>query len=131
MFDQDAAQRAARDMLAAAPRIEGGDGTELVISIKDLVNAIVTAGNPDALVVPAYDPELADARYRLEQPTKDNPGANMSIIPHDEAVALIVRDGDGTQLVAGFVGSDFAWHLGVALCSGAQETRRRRSEVQA
>jgi hypothetical protein len=131
MFDQDAAQRAATEILASAPRLEGGDGTEIVIPIKALVEAIMAAGNPDGLIVPAYDEALAaEARYRIEQPTKDNPGASMTILAHDEAVALVIRDGRGEQLSAGFVGPDFAWHLGLALCSASQETRRRHSEAR-
>lgn len=130
MFDQDAAQRAAREVLAAAPRIEGGDGTELVISIRSLVDAIVAAGNPDALVIPPYDPETApDARFRIEQPTSDNPGATVGIVVHPGAVALPVYSGDGKVLVSGFIGHEFAWHLGLALCSAAQESKSR-SEVR-
>ena len=131
MFNQDAAQRAARDMLAEAPRIEGGDGTELVISIKDLVNAIMAAGNPDALAIPAYDPELAlAARYRLEQPTDANPGAYLVPIAHKGAVGITIRNGADEILTSGLIGPEFIWHLGLALCSVAQESQRR-SEVQA
>ena len=132
MFDQAAAQSAAAAVLASAPRIEGGSGTELAISVKELVTAIVTAGNPDALVIPAYDEALApNSAYRIEPDTEANPGATMGVQAHPGAVSMPVRAGDGTMLTAGMTGPDFAWNLGLALCAAAQEARRRATtEVQ-
>lgn len=125
MFDQRAAQNAARSVLAQAPVIEGGDGSQLAVPIKALVDAIVTTGNPDALIIPTYDPELAmAARYRLGQDTDEGgPGATMSMTAHAGTVAIAVHSGGHQVLAAGMVGADAMWLLGLAACSAAQASR--------
>lgn len=132
MFDQAAAQRAAQRVIAAAPRIEGGDGNELVINIKNLVAEIVAAGQPDAAVVPAYDATLAStARYRLEAPDENGRAPEMTILAHRDMVGVAVFARDGQVLTAGAVGSSYAWHLGMALCSASQDSARQGSTVEA
>lgn len=133
MFDRSAAQRAASGMLNAAPRIEGGTGAELALSVKDLVEAIVTAGDPDALQVPAYDPVLApEARYRLEQPTEvGQRGRTISAVARTGVVELNVYAESGTPMIVGLVSPEAAWQLGLAVCSASQESRRLHAEVQA
>jgi len=132
MFDQLAAQRAAAEVLAAAPRIEGGQGDEIVFPLRQLVDEIIRAGQPESLVIPAYDPETgATARYRLHTPTEEDPGSTVSLQPHPGTVGITIRDGQGDILVTGFAGRDFAWHLGMALCSVAQESDRLAEQAQA
>lgn len=120
-------------MLAAAPRIEGGTGTELALSVKDLVAAIVTAGNPDALHIPAYDQFLApEARYRLEQPTAvGERGRTVSIVARPGVVELTTYGETGEPEAVGLISSEAAWQLGLATCSASQESRRLHTEVQA
>lgn len=133
MFNQAAAQRAAAEMLDAAPRIEGGDGSELVLSVKALVDAIMKAGNPDGLVVPPYDQALApEARYRLEEPTKVNEeGTTLGIIALTGSVSVTVYSGKKVPITTGLVNPERVWLLSLALASAAQESQRLSSEARA
>jgi hypothetical protein len=133
MFDQAAAQRAAQQVIAAAPVIEGGSGNEIAINVKELVAAIIAAGNPDAAIVPAYDHTTAmSAWHRLEIPEHGTQGAKLNARAHKGSVAIVIYDGDGRRVVNGFIGPEFAWHLGMALCSASQESARlnNMAEVQ-
>lgn len=134
MLDRPAAVEAARKVLEAAPVLEvvdGGDGSTPIVSLSQLVDAVLAAANPEALVLPAYDEMLAQsARYRLEQNTASGVGAQMSLTAHPGGVAVGVHSGD-LQLVAGLVGSDSAWHTGIAWCVAALESKRLHEEKTA
>ena len=136
MFDQAAAQRAAQRVIAAAPRIEGGDGSEYVVDVKKLVTEIVAAGQPESLVIPAYDDvTAASARYWIKLPstTPDSadPGIYMIFLAHKGGVGAAVYSGDGQRICTGIIGPEFAWHLGMAACSASQEAARQGSAVEA
>lgn len=134
MFNQAAAQRVAAEIIAAAPTIEGGDGSELVVNIKELVDEIMKAGDPDGLVIPPYDPILGpDARYRLEQPNAVNEaGTTMGIVPlRGHAVSVTIYSGSKTPITAGMIAAERAYQLGLALCSAAQESQRQHDEARA
>lgn len=129
MFDRAAAIIAAREALDNAPRVDIGGVSEPVVDIAALVDAVTKAGNPDALVIPAYDEPLAlFARFRLEQDTPEAPGATLTPTAGPGVVKIaIVRD--GKTIVAGLTSNDMAWHAGLALCSAALESRRLHEEA--
>lgn len=136
MFDQAAAKRAAQQVIAAAPVIEGGAGNEIAINVKELVSEIVAAGNPDAAVIPAYDPvTAASARFWVKLPDKDglneDPGVYMILLAHKGAVGVGLYTGDGEHVSTGIVGPEFAWHLGMAACSASQEAKRLEEATEA
>lgn len=139
MLDLAAGAAAARRVLEEAPTFDGGAGTP-VVHFPQLVQAILAAANPDALIIPAYDQQLAEsARYRLEPDTENGQqGARMSVTAHPGTVAIGVyaerpnldqaRDGIEQArprvLTSGLISPDGVWHLGLALCSAAVEARR-------
>lgn len=129
MFDRLAAIAAARTVLDAAPRVDVNGASEPVIDIAALVDAIVKGGDPDALIVPAYDEALAQfARFRLEQDGANGVGAHMVITARSDAVSVGVHRGSET-IVAGLTGTDMAWHAGLALCCAALEAKRLHEEA--
>lgn len=131
MLDRAAAVTALRELLDAAPVIDVAGVQQPMYDLHALVNAVLTAANPDALVVPRYDPMLAQsARYRLEQDAH-GPGAKMSITAHPGAVAIAVHARDGNQLVAGMVAPDSVYLTGLAMCSAAEESLRLREGQRA
>ena len=124
MFDRPAAIRAAREVLESSPVVEGVNDAQPIIDLAKLVDAVLAAANPSALIVPAYDDQLAQsARYRLEQDIVGR-GAHMSLIARPNAVAVGVTTDPENVLVAGLVGPDAAWHTGLAWCSASMESRR-------
>ena len=132
MFDRLAAQRAAAEVLAAAPRIEGGQGNEIVFPLRQLVDEIVRAGQPESLVIPAYDPETGStARYRLFMPTETDPGDTVEMRPFAGTIGITIRDAQGNARVTGFSTPEFVWHLCMALLSVAQESHRLAAEADA
>jgi len=123
MLNRAAAIAAARKVIEAAPMIEVGGVNEPVIDMAKLVDEVLTAANPDALVIPPYDSYLArDARYRLEQDTEDGRGALLSILAHPRVVSYSVTR-DGNPLVGGFVAPDAAWLTHLAGLSAAVAAR--------
>lgn len=126
MLDRPAAIRAAREVLASSPVVEGVNDNQPIVDLAKLVDAVLAAANPDALIVPAYDAQLAQsARYRLEQDPEGGRGARMSLLAHPNAVGIGVTVGpDYNVVVAGLVGTDSAWHTGLAWCSTALESKR-------
>lgn len=131
MLDRAAAIAALRGLIDAAPVIDVAGVQEPMFDLNAMVNAVLTAANPDALVVPRYDPMLAQsARYRLEQDA-NGPGAKMSITAHPGAVALAVHSQSGDQLVAGMVAPDAVYLTGLAMCSAAEESLRLREGLRA
>lgn len=137
MLDLAAAAAAAREVLENAPVMDNGDGTsQPAVSLSELAQAVLKAANPEALVVPTYDEALAQhARYRIESDTDGHKGAHMSVTAHPGAAALAVytyqpndaEPGSGYTphlLTSGLVNPDSVWHLGLALCSVAMESRR-------
>lgn len=136
MFDQAAAQRAAQRVIAAAPRIEGGDGSEYVIDVKQLVTEIMIAGQPDAAVIPAYDHvTAASARFWIKLPSQlpgaADPGLYMVFLAHQGGVGVAIYTGDGEHVATGIIGAEFAWHLGMAACSASQEAKRLEDGAEA
>lgn len=125
MFDRAAAIQAARSVLDAAPRLS--PAAEPIVDLGALVDAIVAAGSPDALVVPKYDAALAVwARYRLAEDAGEGT-TTMSVVARTGAVAASVYEGE-RSVVAGLATIDMAWHLGLALCSTAMEAKSLRPE---
>jgi hypothetical protein len=125
MLNRAAAIIALRELIDAAPTIDVAGVREPMFDLNVMVNAVLAAANPDALVVPKYDAMLAQsARYRLETDTV-GPGAKLSITAHPGAVALDVHSAHSGQLVAGMVAPDSVWHTGLAMCSAAEESRRQ------
>lgn len=124
MFDRDAAITAARHVLDTAPRVETPNGPEIAVNLANLVDKILAAGNPDALTVPPYDPELAkDALYRIAHTVDEDPGAQITVTARRGAVATGVWRGP-EQFVGGVTIPATAWHLGLAYCSAAQHAMR-------
>jgi hypothetical protein len=125
MLDRPAAIRAAREVLESSPVVEGVNDDQPIVDLAKLVDAILAAANPDALIVPAYDEQLAQsARYRLEQDPEGGRGAHLALMARPNAVAVGVTAGAENVLVAGLVGTDIAWHTGLAWCSAAMESKR-------
>lgn len=125
MLDRPAAIRAAREVLASSPVVEGVNDDQPIVDLAKLVDAVLAAANPDALIVPAYDAQLAQsARYRLEQDPEGGRGARMSLIARPGAVSVAVVGHADQLVVAGLVGTDSAWHTGLAWCSTALESKR-------
>jgi hypothetical protein len=125
MFDRQAAIAAARDVLAAAPEVAGAEmgSTALAVDVAKLVDAVVRAGNPDALVVPPYDETLAsEAWYRFGIPTDEISGRELQFVLHYGNVLTRVRldKDEGEARTLGITYPDAAWHAGLALCSVAQ-----------
>jgi hypothetical protein len=136
MLDLVAAAAAARRVLDAAPvldTVDGGDGVTPIVSLTELAQAVLTAANPEALIIPVYDAALAQsARYRLAQDTEDGVlGAKASITAHPGAVAVAIYSGDGRTLSAGLVGPDAWWLFGLACCSAAMDAQRQQRELTA
>jgi hypothetical protein len=134
MLDLVAAAAAARKVLENAPvldTVDGGDGVTPIVSLTELAQAVLTAANPEALVIPPYDAALAQsARYRLAQDTENGPlGAKASITAHPGAVAVGIYSGEGKTLSAGLVGPDAVWLFGLACCSAAMDSERQRREA--
>lgn len=129
MLDRAAAISAARQVLEAAPTVDVEGMREPVIDIGRLVDTVLAAANPDALVVPVYDVTLAQsARYRLEQDDGSTRGAQMAVTAQHGAVLITVSRA-GEVIVAGLVNSDAMWQLGLACCSAAsavKDARERR-----
>jgi hypothetical protein len=124
MLDRPAAITALRKLIDEAPMIDVAGVREPMFDLNAMVNAVLTAANPDALVVPRYDAMLAQsARYRLEQDSA-GPGAKLAITAHPRAVALAVYAPEGEQLVAGMVSPDSVYLTGLAMCSAAEESLR-------
>lgn len=126
MFDRAAAVAAAREVIAAAPRVEvtGGEH-ELALDLGALVDRIVAAGDPDALTVPTYDAQLAqEATHRIAHPVDDDPGAHVTVVARRGAVATGVWCGP-EHFVGGLTKPDAAWYLGLAYCSAAQHATRQ------
>jgi len=129
MLDRPAAIRAAREVLETSPVVEGVNDDQPIVDLAKLVDAVLAAANPDALIVPAYDPQLAQsARYRLEQDPEGGRGARMSLFARPGAVSVAVVGHADQLVVAGMVGPDSAWHTGLAWCSASMESERQRNE---
>lgn len=130
MFNRAAAITALREFIDKAPVIDVDGVKEPMYDLNAMVDVVLASANPDALVIPRYDPMLAQsARYRLEQDTH-GPGAKLSITAHPRVVALAVFDRDGQPLVAGPVAPDSVYLTGLAMCSAAVEAMRFDREGQ-
>jgi hypothetical protein len=126
MLNRAAAIEAARKVINAAPTIEVGGVSEPVINLAELVDAVLSSANPDALVVPAYDAALAQgARFRLEQDTEETRGAVLAILAHPGAVGYSVTR-ESEQLVSGLVAADTAWLTHMAGLSAAVHSKSLR-----
>ena len=139
MLDRQAAIAAARKVLDEAPTIEGSDRP--IFSFGELVDAILAAANPDALVIPAYDVVGAPtAEYPLLYVGVDDTdlsgGSVVRVHALDKAVAygdvvevgmvkLDLRLTDGTDVDA-MLRAEGAYHFGLAVMSAAVEAHRIR-----
>lgn len=136
MFDRPAGIAAARKVLEAAPVMEVAGAREPVVKLNELVDTVLAAVNPDALIIPAYDADLAqNARHRLSLDFEGQPGsgAHMSVTAHPGAVVIGVYAGpasDRKLLASGPTAVDAAWHLALALASAAIESKRLGEEGQ-
>lgn len=139
MFDRQAAIAAARKVLDAAPTLEGSDAP--IVALGELVDAVLAAANPAALVIPAYDAVGAPtARYPLLYvgvgDTDLSAGSVARVRALDKPVAYgdVVEVGmvkfelsltDGTDIDA-MLRAEGAYHFGLAVVSAATEAHRIR-----
>lgn len=141
MFDRQAAIAAARKVLETAPTLEGSDAP--IIALGELVDAVLAAANPDALVIPAYDAVGAPtAEYPLLYVTADGQSVatgRLKVHASDAPMSygdvvdvgmveinLRFADGQDTADVRGMLRADGAYHFGLAVMSASVEAHRIR-----
>lgn len=138
MFDRPAAVAAARKVLEAAPTLEGSDAP--IFDLGELVDAVVAAANPDALVIPAYDAVGAPtAEYPLLYVGVDDTDLSGGSVIRVQALdpvtyGDIVEVGmvkfslsltDGTDIDA-MLRAEGAYHFGLATLSASVQSHRNR-----
>jgi hypothetical protein len=130
MTDLTAGVTVLRGLLAAAPRIEGGDGTELAFDLRSAVEQIVRAVEPGAAVPPRYEGVYVAQNTLYPIGRSDLIGIPIDLSVHENCglvVATITatwRGGDVT--LTGATHPDNARLAGLGLLSVAAEATRVR-----
>jgi hypothetical protein len=141
MFDRQAAIAAARKVLDNAPTLEGSDAP--IFQLGELVDAVVAAANPDALIVPAYDAVGAPtANYPLLYVTIDGTPVSAGSLKVQASDApmryndvvdvgmvelgLHFEDGGEASDAKAMLRAEGAYHFGLAMISASTEAHRIR-----
>lgn len=142
MFDRPAAIAAARKLLDDAPTLDGSDAP--IFDVGELVDAVIAAANPDALVIPTYDTVGAPtANYPVLYPTHNGvplPGstflgvyASDVVLNYGDVVDVgmvehTVRTvhADQVEVLKLMLRADGAWHFHLAGLAAAVEAKKMR-----